>query len=92
MKPYLIVTQLLYAVSLVFWFIVWSMSFMVFDQGFALWNTMFFIGVSAYPVAVAGSSAAAWIMHKRYRRAAVIVNLTPLIWVAGAIVFVIYTS
>ncbi|MGF7030776.1 hypothetical protein J2T17_001682 [Paenibacillus mucilaginosus] len=83
MRTYLLVSQCLYAVSLMAWFPVWGMSFMVFDQGIALWNTLFFLSISAYPVAVLGCSVAAWMLRKRRQRTAVAVNLAPVIWIAA---------
>ncbi|WP_426452750.1 hypothetical protein ACP26L_12020 [Paenibacillus sp. S-38] len=83
MRTYLLVSQCLYAISLIGWFLVWSLSFMVFDQGIALWNTLFFLSISAYPVAVLGCSIAAWILRTRRRRTAIAVNLVPLIWIAA---------
>ncbi|MBM7620003.1 ABC-type Fe3+ transport system permease subunit [Bacillus tianshenii] len=84
MKLFMILSQLFYVVGLVFWLPIWGMSFMAFDQGIAFWNTLFVLTISAYPLAVIICSILAWVLHNKKRRAAVIINLIPMLWVVGA--------
>jgi len=83
MKPFLVISQLFYAVCLVGWLVVWMMSFMLFDSGIFFWNSFMFVLISLFPVAVVVCSILSWIFHKRRRRAAVILNLIPMIWVVA---------
>ncbi|WP_026691759.1 hypothetical protein [Alteribacter aurantiacus] len=87
MKLYLILSQLLYLMSLVFWLPIWGLSFMAFDQGIAFWNSLFVLTISAYPLAVIICSILAWIFYNKKRRTAVIVNLIPMLWVLGFGIF-----
>ncbi|MCZ8520953.1 MULTISPECIES: hypothetical protein [Paenibacillus] len=80
---FLLVSQTLYVCSLAGWLLVWGMSFMVFDNGIHLWNTLFFAGVSAYPLAVITCSATAWILRNRRKRIAAAVGLVPFLWIAA---------
>jgi len=87
MKTYLIVSQSLYALSLAAWLVIWGLSFMAFDNGFAFWNTAFVIAITLYPVAIVVCSILAWAIRKRKRQAAVLVNLVPLLWVFAFAIF-----
>ncbi|RIX60160.1 hypothetical protein D3P08_00830 [Paenibacillus nanensis] len=91
MKVYLILTQVLFGLSLIPWVVIWGLSFMSFDAGFSAANLAFVGTITLYPIAVIVCSVVAWLIHKRRRRAAIIVNLIPMVWVlafAGLMVFV----
>ncbi|MDQ0192064.1 magnesium-transporting ATPase (P-type) [Paenibacillus wynnii] len=90
MKPFLVITQLIYTGCLVAWLVVWLMSFMVFDSGVSFWNSLFFLLVSLFPVAVVVCSIIAWVVHKRRPRTAITLNLIPMLWVVsfGVIMFI----
>ena len=83
MKLFLVLSLLFYLTSLVFWLPIWGLSFMAFDQGIALWNSLFVLTIGAYPLAVIICSILAWVYHNKKRRKAVIVNLIPMLWVIG---------
>ncbi|REK74284.1 hypothetical protein [Paenibacillus paeoniae] len=83
MKVYLILTQILYVIGLLPWFVFWGLSFMSFDSGVGAANLGFVLAITIYPIAVVACSIIAWVIHKRKKRAAVIVNLIPMLWVLG---------
>lgn len=83
MKPYLIISQILYALFLFPWFVIWSMSFMSFDSGFNFANISFVLAITLYPVAVIACSILAWIFRVKKKRFANIINLVPMLWIIG---------
>lgn len=83
MKVFLTISQLIYALCLVPWLFVWGMSVMVFDAGIHFWNSFYFTIISLFPVAALGCSILAWILRVRRRRAAVLINLIPMLWIIG---------
>lgn len=83
MKVYLILTQILYVICLLPWFVFWGLSFMSFANGIGFGNTAFVAAISAYPVAVVACALIAWFIHKKKTRTAVIVNLIPMLWIIG---------
>ncbi|TLS36005.1 hypothetical protein [Pseudalkalibacillus caeni] len=83
MKIYLIVTQLIYLISLVPWFVILGLSFMSFDNGVNAYNIAFVSSISAYPLAVIVCSIISWFLREGKKRVAVIVNLFPVLWVIG---------
>ncbi|WP_253905477.1 hypothetical protein [Bacillus sp. THAF10] len=56
---------------------------MAFDNGIAFWNSLFVLTISAYPLAVIICSIFAWVLHNKKKRAAVVINLIPMVWVIG---------
>ncbi|SFB02092.1 MULTISPECIES: hypothetical protein [unclassified Bacillus (in: firmicutes)] len=90
MKPYLIITQILYLISLFPWFVIWGLSFMSFDSGVNVNNVSFVLVISLYPVAVVIGSILAWIFRLKKRRFAVIINLMPCLWIISFIVFMVF--
>jgi uncharacterized membrane protein len=90
MKPFLIVSQAIYAICLLPWFFVWTMSVMAFDQGFHVWNTLYFAFVTVFPVVALVSSILAWVFLKRKPRAAATVNCLPLVWIVAFGIFMLY--
>jgi len=82
-KLFLLISQIIYALGLLPWLFIWGMSVMVFDAGVYLGNTLFFIAISAYPIAVIGCSITAWLLRLRRRRTAIFVNLLPVLWILG---------
>jgi len=83
MKIFLIISQFVYAVCLLPWFIIFGLSFMSFDNGINWGNSAFVIGIGAYPIFVIICSAVAWILRKRKKTFAIIVNLIPMVWIIG---------
>ncbi|MEK3992585.1 MULTISPECIES: hypothetical protein [Robertmurraya] len=90
MKPFLIITQVLYVLSLLPWFVIWGMSFMSFDAGIGLYNSLFVITITLYPVAVIVGSILSWVFHRKRKNLAVIFNLVPLVWVIAFAVFMLW--
>lgn len=89
-KPFLIITQILYVLSLLPWFVIWGMSFMSFDAGIGLYNSLFVITITLYPVAVIVGSILSWVFHRKRKNLAVIFNLVPLVWVIAFAVFMLW--
>ncbi|WP_407268580.1 hypothetical protein [Radiobacillus sp. PE A8.2] len=87
MKPYLIISQVLYLLSLLPWFVIWGLSFMSFDGGINFYNSAFVLIISLYPVAIITCSILGWVLHKKKQRAAFIVNLVPTLWVISFLAF-----
>lgn len=83
MGLYLVISQIVFVLCILPWLFVWGMSVMIFDSGFHLWNTLFFIAISLYPLAVIGCSIAAWLLRTRRKRTAIWINLIPLLWIVG---------
>ncbi|GKU80641.1 hypothetical protein [Niallia sp. NCCP-28] len=83
MKTYLVISQILYAVCLLPWLVVFGMSFMSFDQGISFANSAFVIGIGVYPLFVIICSIYAWIYRKRKKKLAIIVNFLPMLWIIG---------
>ncbi|MDQ1147767.1 hypothetical protein QE429_004594 [Bacillus sp. SORGH_AS 510] len=81
MKLYLIISQILFALSLIPWFIIWGLSFMSFDSGVNLANSSFVLAISLYPVAVIVGSIIAWVFRVKKKRFAIMINLVPLLWI-----------
>lgn len=65
------------------WLLFWGISFMSFDQGFSWAAVGIVVGIGLYPVAAIVCAIFAWTLRKRRKRAAILINLIPLIWVLG---------
>ncbi|MCR2804098.1 hypothetical protein [Paenibacillus soyae] len=90
MKAYLIILQAIYVLCLIPWFVFWGLSFMSFDMGFS-WANITFVGtITLYPVAVIACSIVAWLIHKRKKRTAIILNLVPSLWILGFLSFMLF--
>lgn len=83
MKTFLAISQSLYALCLLPWLMVWGLSFMSFDQGFAWSSFAFVAGIGIYPIAVVICSIYAWILRNRRKRRAIVLNLIPMVWILG---------
>ncbi|WP_309122225.1 hypothetical protein [Paenibacillus sp.] len=83
MKKFLILTQIAYAIFLPFWFLIWGISFMGFDSGFNWLAVGIVTAIGLYPVAGLVCSILAWVLRTRKARAAVVVNLIPMLWLLG---------
>lgn len=90
MKAYLIISQILFLVSLLPWYVIWMMSFMSFDSGVGVGNSAFVMAITLYPVAIILCSLIAWKIRGSKRRAAVLINLIPLLWVVVFIGFMVF--
>ncbi|MFC5469161.1 hypothetical protein ACFPPD_10555 [Cohnella suwonensis] len=91
MKSFLIIGQVMYALCLAPWLLVWGLSFMGFDQGFSLFNIALVAGIGLYPVALIACSILAWKLRKRKKKIAVLLNLVPLVWILGVGIPVFFT-
>ncbi|WP_391560828.1 hypothetical protein [Robertmurraya sp.] len=92
MKPFLIITQILYVLSLLPWFVIWGMSFMSFDAGIGFYNSLFVLIITLYPVAVIVSSILSWVFHRKRKKLSVILNLIPMVWVIAFAVLMLWNS
>lgn len=81
MKPYLIISQILYVLSLIPWVAIWGLSFMSFDNGMNAANISFVLVISLYLVAVIVGSILSWVFRVKKKRFAVWINLLPLLWI-----------
>lgn len=81
MKAYFIISQIFYSFTLIPWFAIWGLSFMSFDNGVNVYNVMFVLIISLYPVAVLTSSILAWAFRLKNNRFAIMINLLPMLWV-----------
>lgn len=87
MKWYLIISQAFYLLSFLPWFVIWGLSFMSFDGGVNLYNSMFVLVITLYPVAVIIGSLSAWIFRVKKKRLAIMLNLIPMIWIIAFLSF-----
>lgn len=92
MKPYLIITQILYALSFIPWFVIWGLSFMSFDSGVNSANVSFVLAISLYPVAVIICAILAWFFRVKKKRLSIILNLVPMLWIFGFFGFMLLYS
>jgi hypothetical protein len=83
MKAYLIISQLIYIICLIPWFPIWGLSFMSFDNGIALGNSAFVIGIGLYPIAVIICSILGWLLRGRKKGLAIAFNSIPMIWIVS---------
>lgn len=83
MKKFLVICQIIYLLFLIPWVFTFGMSFLAFDDGFIVWNILFVLGIAVYPVFMIGCSVVAWALHRRYKRAAIITNSVPMLWVGS---------
>ena len=82
MKLYLILNQAFYLLTLLPWFVIWGLTFMVFDNGISAWGISIVIIVSLYPVAVVTCSVLSWLFRKRMKALNIIfISAIPLLWV-----------
>lgn len=82
MRLFLIIIQSFYAVMLLPWFLIWGLSFMVFDSGISLWGIGIMIAVTLYPIAVVVCSILSWVKRKKIKPVYItVINLVPAIWI-----------
>lgn len=81
MKLYLIISQILYVLSLIPWVVIWGLSFMSFDNGMNIANVSFVLAISLYTVAVIVGSILSWVFRVKKKRFSVLINLLPLLWI-----------
>lgn len=88
MKVFLNITQTLYLLSVPFWFFIWGLSFMAFDNGISLWGMIYVVVISLYPVAVIVCLILSWIFKSKNKsRLAVIFCLIPSLWIFSFILW-----
>ncbi|WP_445491727.1 hypothetical protein [Niallia sp. 03133] len=83
MLKFLVISQIFYLICIVPWLVIFGLSFMSFDGGVNFFNVAFVIGIGLYPIAVILCSIFAWFLRERSKRVAIILNLVPMLWVAG---------
>ncbi len=89
MKLFLIIVQVLYSIMLVPWFLIWGLSFMVFDSGISFWGIGIMIAVTLYPVTVAGCSILSWVYLKKIKPVyTILINCVPSIWIISIAIVV----
>jgi hypothetical protein len=82
MKFYLISIQAFYLISLIPWFLIWGLSFMVFDNGISAWGVSIMVIVSLYPVAVIICSILSWLFREKLKSLTIFfIRSIPLLWV-----------
>ncbi len=87
---WLIVSQLIYLVSLFPWLAMALMSFMAFDAGVNWQNLLFVLAMWSYPLWLLLFAALAWLAYRRahYKAALAWTSLPlPLLLAAAAIIF-----
>ncbi len=90
MKVYLIIIQGFYLLTLLPWFFIWGLSFMVFDNGISFWGISIMIVVSLYPVAVAICSILSWLLKEKVKSLNIfLISAIPLLWVTSLVAVII---
>lgn len=90
MKVYLIIIQGFYLLTLLPWFFIWGLSFMVFDNGISLWGISIMIVVSLYPVAVVICSILSWLLKEKVKSLNIfLISAIPLLWVTSLVAVII---
>ncbi|SOC43275.1 hypothetical protein [Ureibacillus acetophenoni] len=80
MKLYLIATQSIYFVSLIPWLFFWVLAFILIMHDPTSQNTLYFMIITLYPVAVIICTIIAWYFHINKRSISIAINLIPAIW------------
>ncbi|WP_372632304.1 hypothetical protein [Cohnella sp.] len=81
MKVFLVSCQTVYALCLLPWFTIWGLTLMGFANGIN-WFSLAITGfVTLYPIMVIVCSIFAWQFRTKRRRAAIILNLIPMLWI-----------
>lgn len=82
MKIYLFMIQAFYLLTLFPWFIIWGLSFMVFDSGYSVWGISIMVVVSLYPIAVIICSILSWLYKKKLKSKTIFyISAIPMLWV-----------
>lgn len=92
MKLYLIISQIIYAFTLIPWFVIWGLSFMSFDSGVNLANSSFVIVITLYPIVVIIGTILSWFFRVKKKRFAIIINLIPVLWIIGLFAFMLFIN
>lgn len=90
MKKYLVISQIIYVLALIPWLFTFGVSFFAFDSGFSVGSVLFVVVIGVYPIFMITSSIVAWCIHKRYKRAAIITNCVPMLWIGSIGTLVLY--
>ncbi len=83
---WLVISQAVYALSLIPWIVMAMMSFMAFDSGVYLSNSLFVAAVWSYPLWLILFSALAWVSYKRGK------NTPALIWTSIPMLIILAAS
>ncbi len=93
---FLLISQIVFAVSSIAWFFFAMMSVMMFDTPGSesnFWLMALFIAIWVYPLAFLGSALISWILYNyRQMRGAVIASLVPALWVVPIAGFLLYAN
>jgi hypothetical protein len=87
MRLFLIISQILYILSFIPWFVIWTMSFMSFDSGVSLSNVVFVLVITLYPISVITCSILSWLFRVKRKRLSLIIDLIPMLWVISFLGF-----
>ncbi|RKJ28312.1 hypothetical protein D7X33_42600 [Butyricicoccus sp. 1XD8-22] len=80
MRVYFIVTQMVYFLTILPWFLIWGLSLTTFGSGINLDNTLFVLTITVYPVVIVVCSIIAWYFHSKKPIASFFINFIPIIW------------
>ncbi|WP_127498204.1 hypothetical protein [Paenibacillus glycanilyticus] len=92
MKKFLVISQIIYLLFLIPWLFTFGMSFMSFDGGFTALNILFVLGLGVYPLFMIACSIVAWTLHRGYKRAAILSNCVPMLWVGSIGTLLLYAT
>ncbi|MEC0173765.1 hypothetical protein P4H83_02650 [Paenibacillus favisporus] len=83
MRTYFVISQIIYVLCFIPWLLIWGISFMGFDSGISGAAIALVSVIGVYPLVTIACAIMAWVFYKKRKRAAVIVNSIPLLWVLG---------
>ncbi|OAB42099.1 hypothetical protein [Paenibacillus antarcticus] len=90
MKSKLIIIQGFYLLTLLPWFLIWGLSFMVFDNGISVWGISIMTIVSLYPIAVVICSILSWLLKEKVKPLnTFLISAIPLLWVISLVAVII---
>lgn len=90
---WLIVSQVLAALSLLPWLLIAGLSVMAFDAGFTTEAALFVGAIWAYPLLPLACSIVAWVFYMKHRmRGAVIATSIPMVIVLPLMLYMLYIS
>lgn len=88
---WLIITQVLAALSLFPWFIVAGLSVLAFDSGYGLSAVLFVVLIWLYPLLPLGCAIRAWWLYRHgQQRSALIMTSIPLVVVLPLVLYTIW--
>lgn len=85
MRIYLVISQIIYVLTLLPWFLAFIMTPMAFDNGFSAANISFVTIIAIYPIAVIVCSILGWKLRHKHKKAAAWVNGIPGLWILATL-------